>query len=407
MAEKTISVRTALMPAYYKDFHCIMGACQDNCCDDGWKIEFSKKDYLTVKRAAQSEELKTMVKQGMHRLREREHNGMYAEFQISEMGCCAFHTKEGLCALQQECGEAALPRVCRLFPRRPHYTAAAKEFPLSPACEEVLALLWDLPQGIDFWEEPLEKKDWRTFQPSHSVDARFADIRSLCIDVLQERSLSLPRRILLLGVLLQRLQGLDWGNETSVEAWLSQSFAMLHDSQLTDALDSLPQNKRMFITNNHQVLLASAIGSRNHAAFFQELWGSIFAVVSEEGENHLSFDMNRYEELERNLDELLRQSESFFENLMVTVAFFSAFPTLTSPEELWKSYVNLCNIYSLYRFSAVCGCDKEVSRERLFRVLVRISRTLLHDRTRSDQLRDNFFQNDSATLAHMAILLGG
>ena len=29
MAEKTISVRTALMPAYYKDFHCIMGACQD------------------------------------------------------------------------------------------------------------------------------------------------------------------------------------------------------------------------------------------------------------------------------------------------------------------------------------------------------------------------------------------
>ena len=53
---------------------------------------------------------------------------------------------------------------------------------------------------------------------------------------------------------------------------------MFHDSQLTDALDSLPQNKRMFITNNHQVLLASAIGSRNHAAFFQELWGSIFAA---------------------------------------------------------------------------------------------------------------------------------
>lgn len=130
----------------------------------------------------------------------------------------------------------------------------------------MLALLWDLPQGIDFWEEPLEKKDWRTFQPSHSVDARFADIRSLCIDVLQERSLSLPRRILLLGVLLQRLQGLDWGNETSVEAWLSQSFAMFHDSQLTDALDSLPQNKRMFITNNHQVLLGE---DRRPGAGFQ------------------------------------------------------------------------------------------------------------------------------------------
>ena len=51
-----IPIRTALMPVYYKDFCCIMGACQDNCCDDGWKIEFSKKDYLAIKRAVEEAE---------------------------------------------------------------------------------------------------------------------------------------------------------------------------------------------------------------------------------------------------------------------------------------------------------------------------------------------------------------
>ena len=51
MAENSIPIRTALMPLYYKNFHCIMGACQDNCCDDGWLIEFNKKDYLAIKRA--------------------------------------------------------------------------------------------------------------------------------------------------------------------------------------------------------------------------------------------------------------------------------------------------------------------------------------------------------------------
>ena len=54
MAEKPMMIRTALMPLYYKDFHCVMGACQCNCCDEDWRIEFSKKDYLTIKRAVQS-----------------------------------------------------------------------------------------------------------------------------------------------------------------------------------------------------------------------------------------------------------------------------------------------------------------------------------------------------------------
>ena len=129
-----IPVRTALMPAYYKDFHCIMGACQDDCCDVGWRIEFSKKDYLTIKRAVQSEALKDMVAQGMSRLRERAHDDLFAEFHVSEEGRCAFHTKEGMCALQLECGESVLPWVCRSFPRQNLYTPAAKELSMSPAC---------------------------------------------------------------------------------------------------------------------------------------------------------------------------------------------------------------------------------------------------------------------------------
>ena len=69
--------------------------------------------------------------------------------------------------------------------------------------------------------------------------------------------------------------------------------------------------------------------------------------------------------------------------------------------------MNLCNIYSIYRFSAACAMDKEASKARLFHVLVQISRSILHNKTRQEMLRDEFFQNDSATLAHMAILVGG
>ena len=144
MAKREIPVRTVLMPAYYKNFHCLMGGCQDNCCDDGWKIEFSKKDYLKIKREVRSDEAKKMLAQSLVRLRAREHDTYYAEFRMNEAGRCAFHNEDGLCLLQLECGAETLPHVCQTFPRVELYTAAELEFALSPTCEGVLALLWDL-----------------------------------------------------------------------------------------------------------------------------------------------------------------------------------------------------------------------------------------------------------------------
>jgi len=46
-------------------------------------------------------------------------------------------------------------------------------------------------------------------------------------------------------------------------------------------------------------------------------------------------------------------------------------------------------------------------RDELFRHMVFASRSLLHNEPRRGHLRDELFQNGSATLAHMAILLSG
>lgn len=405
MPQEIIHVRTRLMPLYCKDFHCIMGACQYNCCDDGWKIEFSKKDYLKVKRATQDTELEAAVTQGMRRLREREHDGMYAEFCVTDKGRCAFHTEEGLCALQLKCGEDTLPSVCRTFPRLIRNTLAAQEHTLSPACEGVLALLWDLPEGIDFVEEPLERKDWIDYEPKTAVTARFADIRSFCIDILQEGSLRLPQRLLLMGFLLQRLRDADWQTENTVDNWLAQGEQLLHNPAVAAELSRLPRDRQLFIANNYQTAV-TLLGESKTKDLIRELTSAVAADHSQK-EAQMSFSELKYRDLEEKLEELLGHSDYFFENLMVSVAFQLEFPNLISPEELWTDYVNICNIYSFFRFTSVCGCDREVSKKRLFHILVAASRVILHGRYTQRELRDKFFQHDSATLAHMAILLGG
>ena len=116
---------------------------------------------------------------------------------------------------------------------------------------------------------------------------------------------------------------------------------------------------------------------------------------------------NAYEDALSQFQTAFADREYFFENLMVAAALFLAFPNLSSKEKLWKSYVSLCSLYSLYRFVSVLGCKQEATKERLFHSIVMASRSTLHSRDRFDGFQEELFQHDSSTMAHMAILLGG
>lgn len=409
MAQQEFQVRTALMPLCYKDFHCLAAACRNSCCGGGWEIAFNKKDYLRIKRAARSEELKRVLSDGMSRLRDNAFGDYYAHFKMEPGDVCAFQTREGLCRLQLECGEETLPKVCRNYPRSDLYTPVAREFSLIPSCEGVLALLWDLPQGIDFWEEPLPKTEWRVITIPNRCD-RFGDIRSFCIDVLQERSLHLSHRMLLLGMLLQRLKESDWTVAGAVDKWLDWGSDQLRDPSARSAVAALPRELFQFFMSNIRVLLELY---ESEAGGSKEVYRSLFSALSaeedwEKGElGEFSIDANRYRTLEKQLESLLEHTEHFFENLMVMTAFYLVFPKLDLPEKLWRSYVELCSLYSFYRFAAVLGCYREVSRERLFQVIGTVSRSLLHNVGKREKLLNELFESGNATLAHMAVLAGG
>lgn len=402
MAERNIYVQTSLTPSYYQDFHCLMGACQDNCCDDGWKIEFTKKDYLKIKRAVQSEALKAKMDKSLVRLRDQRHEDKYAELCIDERGRCAFHSEDGPCLLQLECGEAALPKVCRTFPRGTMYTAAALERTLSPTCEGLLALLWELPDGIDFIEEPLAKKDCRMYKAHSLVEARFGEIRALCIDVLQERALRVPQRLTLLGLLFQQLGSLDWEDGEAVDRWLIRGEALLHMPELAAQLDEMPRDRETYLNYNYELFrhMRGELGRELNRAMADIHIDAKKGLVG-------GFDGPRYQELERRLEELLGHSEYFFENLLVAITFGKGFPALFSPETLWKSYVSLCALYSVYRCAAVCACGEEASRERLFHALVYISRQTLHNKVFMNKMSSDCFEKDNASLAYLTILVNG
>ena len=400
-----------LRPAYYDRFQCLAGACRFSCCK-GWNITFNKKDYLALKRQEGSDELTANLKQNVRRIRQGPNaERFYGEFDMSG-GTCPLLREDGLCSLQLEKGHGALPEVCRVFPRTQAYSDSGYlERRLTPACEAVLELLWDLPDGVDFVADPLPKSKTRTLimGTSGPLRLRFQELRSACIDLLQDRRRPLAQRILLMGLALKELAD----GEEDVDGWLARTRTLVDDPE-TDRRLQLPDQQKtlsMFLTNNIRVMLASQSPNRELSAVLKEVLDGLGAVLTFEGGQAVNFSLpnDPYLAARARFEENFQDRAYFMENLMVTLFFNFQTPNLGSREKLWKSYVDFCNLYSFCRFMAVASCREGAAGDKaeLFRMMVCVSRGLMHNTPQKAKLRDEFFQNDSATLAHMAILLCG
>lgn len=400
-----------LRPAYYDRFQCLAGACRFSCCK-GWNITFNKKDYLALKRQEGSDELTANLTQNVRRIRQGPNAGrFYGEFDMSG-GTCPLLREDGLCSLQLEKGHGALPEVCRVFPRTQAYSDSGYlERRLTPACEAVLELLWDLPDGVDFVADPLPKSKTRTLimGTSGPLRLRFQELRSACIDLLQDRRRPLAQRILLMGLALKELAD----GEEDVDGWLARTRTLVDDPE-TDRRLQLPDQQKtlsMFLTNNIRVMLASQSPNRELSAVLKEVLDGLGAVLTFEGGQAVNFSLpnDPYLAARARFEENFQDRAYFMENLMVSLFFNLQVPDPVDREKLWKSYVDFCNLYSFFRFMAVASCREGAAGDKaeLFRMMVCASRGLMHNTPQKTKLRDEFFQNDSATLAHMAILLCG
>ena len=410
-----LPIRSALIPAFYQNFHCLAQNCRDSCCVN-WDITFDKKDYLRLRRLDAPPTLRERLKLGVRREKKGNHDdALYGKFDLqTNHGRCPFLDPDGLCAIQRICGHDALPHVCTTYPRHIVYSPAAKEYALSPSCEGVLWQLWNLTDGVDFVEDPLPKEERRVVNITlgKNLLLYFAPLRSLFIDILQNRVIPLTERMLYLGITVQWLQRADWDN-FDLDSWVEQVSALTRPDMIKETTANIPGNRDMYLTQNLNVLGEITLEQSWSAAIFNalEVRRNLNVMIQKNDEaekkNQLAVNFSRkaYVDALRQFQTAFSGHEYFFENLMVASALYLGFPRLDSKEALWKSYVSLCNLYSFYRFVSVLGCKGEATRERLFHMIAMASRATLHNQSRFDGFQEKLFQNDSSTLAHMAILL--
>ncbi|MGI5962416.1 MAG: flagellin lysine-N-methylase [Lawsonibacter sp.] len=398
--QEQIQIQNRLYPAYYTQFHCLADRCRDTCCF-GWKIQFNKRDYLKIKRAPKTPELVELTKTAVTRLpdgkRSEEH---YGEFVVGQGKRCPFQNEQSLCRLQLDCGEKALPAVCQEFPRVHGYTPMGLEENLSTACEGVVELLWNLPEGLEFVEEPLPREKWRSCKDSPN-NRTFPVLREAVIDLLQDRKYTLGQRMMMVGLGLDDIRK-SWST-FDLLAWQRRMDLLRSNPSLLEQLTVGDGNKEKFLAENVRLALSLKEGGDPIDRELEEIGAR--QKQTDAGEQELEFHLEGYLAAERAFQNYFGDVEYFFENLVVNTAFWMRIPDLQSPETLWRRYVSLCSVYSFFRFLAVLCCGTQPSREKLFHGVVLASRALMHNARRQSALREQFVENKSDSLAHMAVLV--
>ena len=189
-----------LFPEYYRDFSCKCGDCRSTCCH-GWGITLTQDDYFRVISTEASPELRRRLdiafKPATNPAPTPER---FAMISYNWLGRCPIQTDDGYCALHRECGEGAIPEICRRYPRCIR-TSTIHEACTSTSCEYTLELLYRDDEPVRFIKAKIEVFDEEYDIPAAAKmdKGEYTEMRNKAFSILSERSYDIDSRILMLA----------------------------------------------------------------------------------------------------------------------------------------------------------------------------------------------------------------
>jgi lysine-N-methylase len=387
-------VKNYLVPDYILKFNC--GLCSE-CCKR-WRIIIDKQTVEKYERIAEtdkefSSELKSHLKinkngQGSITLRNviKKQDASSGEDKVEEAFIdtlvCPFLTSEGLCSIQKRYGIDALSDTCKAYPRIIALTERGYEMSISYSCKKAAALLKE-KKPVEFYSDPegFEFVDLHG-QYLHIGDvmerrkagrSNYFEIEELLIDIMQLREMDIDTRIILTGILIDKIKD---GDSTGIGRYLQNL-----DRELFNKLKSIPSQPTFMMK-----LIKEIVDKR-----------LMFNVIEKDMQLILTYAYNRLQLLNENVisDEKVQKFlagynqlyktglpdiSHVYENFFVNFIFSKKFYT----HKYIDAYFLLMFFFILIRFFTVCKCmaeEKQVDEDMLVEVISAIERSIGHNPT--------------------------
>lgn len=199
-------------PTYAAAFHCIGSSCEEICCRE-WNIPIDKATYEKY-RQFPAEKLGSLVSQFVSISPAGSRDALYAEIRQGPSGCCAFLDGDRLCRIQKDYGPQFLTASCSTYPRSLSHVEGELEGSLSLSCPEAARQVLLDPEFFarqgDLLHSGFRTDNVFFLSQGETGLVRkpkelYLEIRTAVVRMLQDRSSSLPSRLLRIGLFCKRL----------------------------------------------------------------------------------------------------------------------------------------------------------------------------------------------------------
>lgn len=198
--------------SYMKDFACIGGICEDNCCI-GWDVDIDQDTFQKYQKVSDPQ-LKALYKEKIKPYPYYFDPGVdYARVKLKKDKRCPFLTEEGLCITQSKLGESYLSNVCATYPRMTNEVDGILESTLTLSCPVAARLVLLSQEGLH-WETnsalPKRKIVNLSFDTTHSQFKHhpvkhFHALRAASLKIMLDPQWPINRRLYGLGLLFEAL----------------------------------------------------------------------------------------------------------------------------------------------------------------------------------------------------------
>lgn len=354
---------------YMKNFHCIGGTCEDNCCI-GWDVDIDLMTFQKYQKV-KDPELKTLyqskIKPYPYYFSEEVD---YARVKLGKDKRCPFLNEKGLCITQAKLGEGYLSNVCATFPRMTNLIDGVLESTLTLSCPEAARLVLLNPEGLHWEGTPLPERKIinmtiETADPAYKKHPvkYFQNMRQLSVDILSNRKYQIWERLHHLGQLFESLDEVTRQKQTpkipavlthfrdchEKNTWKIQVFATPQEAAAAQLHRVEEIIRRMDILTS-----IDSKGYKAHTHTFQK-------TFSAESKNKMSKPETYLHLLHHYQGAFLGPYDYILENYLVNFVYKNLFP-FTESEVLFEAYTMLALRFVMIRgyLIALTADQKEV-----------------------------------------------
>ena len=323
-------------PEYVSQFKCNGQACSAHCCRR-WLITIDKKTYKKYSHIKP----KTAANEITKHLYKDERRNCYA-VKLDKTGSCPLLTEDNWCMIQKKYGEEFLSETCVTYPRKTRCLGDFFERALTLTCPEVATLVLNQIEPLAFEYREVSEKvhsnlgrigiDFKLLYDQKKLLPYIVTIQTAAISILQERTLTIDSRLVVLGFFLDKLDELiadDKLNEIENLAafYMSEKFLAEDAPKLAESISQNSSEHMKIMLGIFENLYGDKANFTNQD---QKLVNAVIDAlemrVDENNQLSLRTIVGKYNAQEKARKNFVSYYSTVFENYLVNEFFMNIVP---------------------------------------------------------------------------------